>query len=135
MSRREFTKAVYAQIVKRAMLSSGEIACEGCGLILGKKRYHVDHTIPDALQVDKRGKLTAEDGKLLGWECCHKPKTATDQGVIAKAKRVEESYLAMRAPKQAIRSAGFPKRSKPDRPSKSALPPAQLYAPIQETRR
>jgi hypothetical protein len=117
------------------MLESGEIACEGCGLILGKKRYHVDHTIPDALQVDKSGKLTAEDGKLLGWECCHKPKTANDQGVIAKAKRVEESYLAMRAPKQSIRSAGFPKRSKPDRPSKPALPPAQLYAPIQETRR
>ena len=45
MPRREFSKSVYAQIVKRAMLPSGEIACEGCGLILGKKKYHVDHTI------------------------------------------------------------------------------------------
>ena len=61
MARREFPKPVYAQIVKRAMLPSGEIACEGCGLILGKKKYHVDHTIADGLQIDKSRKLTAEE--------------------------------------------------------------------------
>ena len=76
------------------------------------------------------GKLTADDGKLLGWECCHKPKTANDQGVIAKAKRVEESYLAIQRPKQKIRSPGFAKSQKPSRISKHRLPPAQLYAPI-----
>jgi len=130
MTRREFTKAVYLEIVKRAMLESGEIACEGCGLVLGKKRYHVDHTVPDALQIDKSRKLTADEGKLLGVECCHKPKTVIDQGVIAKAKRVEGSYLGAQAPKQKIVSRGFPQRAKPNPPSKQSLPFRPLYAPI-----
>lgn len=112
--RREFTKTVYAQIVKRAMQPSGEIACEGCGLMLGKKPYHVDHTIPDALHVDKSRKLTADDGKLLGVECCHKPKTVEDKGVIAKAKRNEASFLGFKsAPSRPIQSAGFRKSPKP----------------------
>jgi len=126
--RREFTKAVYAQIVKRAMLESGEIACEGCGLILGKKVYHIDHTVPDALQVDKSRKLTADDGKLLGVECCHKPKTKTDQGTISKAKRNEERFLGMKRPKQTIKSAGFPKSEKSARRvEKPSLPARPLY--------
>lgn len=130
MARREFTKAVYAQIVKRAMLDSGEIACEGCGLILGKKVYHIDHTVADALQVDKSRKLTADDGKLLGVECCHKPKTKSDVKVISKAKRVEESYLGMRAPAKTIRGQGFPKTQKAEkRSTKQPLPPRPLYAP------
>ena len=102
MSRREFPKAVYAQIVKRAMQESGEIACEGCGLILGKKKYHIDHTIADALQIDKSRKLTADDGKLLGVECCHKPKTAVDVAVIAEAKRREAKHLGIKRTKQKI---------------------------------
>jgi hypothetical protein len=57
--------------------------------VLGKKKYHIDHTIPDAMFADKTRELTAKDGKLLGWDCCHKPKTAADQGDIAKVKRVE----------------------------------------------
>lgn len=139
--RREFTKSVKLQIVTRAMLKSGEIACEGCGLILGRKAWHVDHTIADGLQVDKSRKLTAADGKLLGVECCHKPKTKKDVKVISKAKRVEESYLAMRpAPRQKIHSAGFRKTAKPARTSsKQSLPFRSLYAPIadseQENRR
>ncbi|KQV83282.1 hypothetical protein [Rhizobium sp. Root1220] len=131
MSRREFTKAVYAQIVKRAMLESGEIACEGCGLILGKKRYQVDHTIADALQVDKSRKLTVDDGKLLGLECCHKPKTKQDVKVIAKAKRVEANYLRTNAQSRPIQSPGFPKSEKTaHRSTKAQLPPRQLYQAV-----
>lgn len=104
MSRREFTKTVYAQIVRRAMLPNGEIACEGCGLILGKKPYHVDHTKPDGLEIDKSRKLTAADGKLLGVECCHKPKTAVDVAVIAKAKRNEARHLGIKRATQKIPS-------------------------------
>jgi hypothetical protein len=130
VARREFTKAVYAQIVKRAMLKSGEIACEGCGLILGKKIYHVDHTVADGLQVDKSRKLTVDDGKLLGVECCHKPKTKKDVEVISKAKRVEESYLGMRTPAKTIRGQGFPKTQKAEkRSTKQPLPYRPLYAP------
>lgn len=125
--RREFPKDVYAQIVHRAMLPSGEIACEGCGLILGRKIYHVDHTIPDALFLDKTRRLTADDGKLLGAECCHAPKTKVDVANIAQAKRREAKYLGMKQrPKQKI-----PSRPKPPKPvpliEKRHLPAKRIY--------
>lgn len=128
MARREFTKKVYAQIVKRALHPKHGICCEGCGLVLGAKPYHVDHTIPDALQIDKSRALTAEDGKLLGAKCCHKPKTAVDVAVIAEAKRREEKYLGIKRPKQKIPSAPFPKTEKAmKRQPKAALPYRPLY--------
>lgn len=128
MARREFTKPVYVQIVKRAMLPNGEIACEGCGLILGKKKYHVDHTIADALQIDKSRKLTADDGKLLGVECCHKPKTADDVAVISEAKRREANHLGIKRQTKPIQSPGFAKSEKAARRSpKPSLPYRQLY--------
>lgn len=122
-ARREFTKTVYAQIVKRAMQANGEIACEGCGLILGKKKYHVDHTIADGLQIDKSRKLTADDGKLLGVECCHAPKTRTDVKVIAEAKRREAKFHGFSRPKQPIKSQGFPRTERAaKRESNKGLP-------------
>lgn len=128
MARREFTQAVYAQIVKRAMHPKHGICCEGCGLVLGKKKWHVDHTIADALQIDKSRKLTADDGKLLGVECCHKPKTAEDVAVIAEAKRREEKHLGIKRAAKPIRSPGFPKSEKAARRSpKQALPYRPLY--------
>ena len=93
MTRREFPRSVRAEIVHRAMLPDGIIKCEGCSLVLGKKAYHFDHTIPEAMFRDKSRPLTAKDGKLLGWDCCHKPKTATDQGDLAKADRREAKDL------------------------------------------
>ena len=87
MTRREFPPRVKAQIVLRATDSRGRVVCEGCGLVLGKKPYEVDHTIPDALAIDKSAPLTAEDGKLLGKACCHDPKTKGDVKQIAKAVR------------------------------------------------
>lgn len=111
MARREFTATVYAQIVKRAMLPTGEIACEGCGLVLGKRPYHVDHTKPDGLEIDKSRKLTADDGKLLGVECCHAPKTKQDVADIAEAKRREAKHLGIKRPKGRIPSP--PKSEKP----------------------
>lgn len=125
MARREFPKEVYAQIVRRAMLPTGEITCEGCGLVLGKKPYHVDHTIPDALFLDKKRKLTAADGKCLGKECCHDPKTRQqDIPAIAQAKRREAKNLGMKTKvKQPI-----PSRPSPTKPQgKSSLPPRLIY--------
>lgn len=116
MARREFTPSVYAAIVKRAMLADGTIACEGCGLVLGKKPYHVDHTKPDGLEIDKSRKLTAEEGKLLGAECCHVPKTKTDVANIAQAKRREAKYTGAKRPK-----GSFSKAPKPPKPSKFNL--------------
>lgn len=91
--RREFPGPVKVQILKRAMQGTSSIFCEGCGLNVTGKKVHIDHTIPDAIA--RKADLTAEDGKLLGWDCCHKPKTAIDQGDIAKAKRRELKSLGL----------------------------------------
>lgn len=125
MSRREFTKSVKAEIVRRAMVG-GTIFCEGCGLAL--KSFEIDHTIPDALILDKSRKLTAADGQLLG-NCCHRGpdgKTNKDVKAIAKAKRVEAKHVGITRPKQSIQSQGFAKSNKPKR-ERPTVPPRQLY--------
>jgi len=113
MARREFTRAVYAQIVHRATNSGGRIVCEGCGLVLGKKPWAVDHTTADGLQIDKSRKLTAADGKLLGKACCHDPKTfGEDIPAIAKAKRREAKNTGITRPAGLLQSAPFAKTDK-----------------------
>lgn len=103
MSRREFSRKVRFEIIKRASDEKRGLICEGCGLVLGSKPWHLDHTVPDALAVDKSAPLTAADGKLLGWDCCHKPKTAKDQGDIAKSSRRFAKHRGDR------RTSSFPK--------------------------
>lgn len=126
MARREFSPMVYAEIVRRATTDDYHIACEGCGLILGRKAWHVDHTIPDGLFLDKTRKLTAADGKLLGVECCHSPKTKQDVKDIAEAKRREAKHLGIKTrTKQPIPSP--PKTAKP--PAKPMPPRRALYQP------
>jgi hypothetical protein len=126
--RREFTRDVKAQIVLRATNADGQVVCEGCGIVLGKKPYHIDHTIPDALTVDKSRKLTAGEGKLLGKKCCHDPKTRTvDVPAIAKAKAREAKHLGITRPAGKIRSAPFPKSEKPKH-ERVALAPRQLFS-------
>jgi hypothetical protein len=91
MTRREFSKRQRAEIVLRATdPDTGVVVCEGCGLRLGGKPFEIDHRIPEALVVDKSRPLTAEDGQLLGRDCCHRApggKTAEDVARIAKARR------------------------------------------------
>lgn len=109
MPRAEFTKAVKAEMFRRATVD-GTTFCEGCGLAL--KKWNYDHTIPDALILDKKRKLTASEGKLLG-ECCHTPKTKQDVKNIAKAKRVEAKHVGAAKPKSKL--ANRPKQPKPKR--------------------
>lgn len=109
--RQEFSKKVYAEIVMRATVG-GVVACEGCGLILGRKPYHVDHEIPDAMRIDKSKPLTAKDGKLLGQECCHADKTKQDVKNIAKAKRVEAKDKGIKRPKSELAKTDKPARDK-----------------------
>lgn len=123
-NRREFSRDVYAQIVKRAMDPKLGPICEGCGMVLGKKKWHVDHTKPDALEIDKSRKLTAADGKLLGVKCCHAPKTKQDVAVISKAKAVEAKHLGIERKKVPIHSAGFahkPKREQLPMPERRPI--------------
>lgn len=126
--RREFSRAVRIEIVKRAT-KNGVVYCEGCGL--PAKRWEVDHTDPDAMQVDKSRPLTAADGKVLcegSPECCHDIKTARDHAAIAKAKRNEAKALRVATkPAKPIKSAGFAKSPKAAaqavRGPKQTLPP------------
>jgi hypothetical protein len=98
-ARREFSKRQKAEIVHRAMNAAGRITCEGCGQVLGHKPYEIDHTIPEALVLDKTKPLTIAEGKLLGKECCHRGgKTAKDVGDIARAVRREAKHLGIKKP-------------------------------------
>lgn len=103
MNRREFPRKVRFEIIKRASDEKGNISCEGCGLRLGAKRWDIDHTIADALILDKSRPLTADDGKLLGWDCCHSGKTKKDVGDIARAVRRYAKHRGDR------RRSSFPK--------------------------
>jgi hypothetical protein len=137
MPRREFTPMVYAEIVRRAMDANGQLWCEGCGELIKGKLYEVDHTIADGLILDKKRKLTAADGKLLGKKCCHGPKSKDDVARIAKAKRVEAIHLNIKTrEKQPIRSPGFAKPAKAKQASRWDWAPKfqpNLYAPKEET--
>jgi hypothetical protein len=99
MTRREFTKAQKAEMIRRASDVKGNIFCEGCGLNVTGKRIEFDHTIPEGMILDKSRKLTADDGKMLGRDCCHRApggKTAQDVANIARAKRREAIHLGIR---------------------------------------
>lgn len=127
--RREFTPTQRRQIKDRATNELGQICCEGCGLVLGKKPFEIDHTIPEGLRpdADKDKPLTIAEGRLLGKACCHRGengKTKKDVAAVAKSNRQMDKDSGLKGPKQSIRSKGFPKKERPPKPS---LPPRPLY--------
>lgn len=101
--RKEIPKPIKLAVWKRAGgQSAAGITCEGCGLKLGKKPFEYDHTFPEWLQVaskSQRGEIKPEDVKLLGLDCCHKPKTAIEAGERAKDYAVLEKEARVRKPK------------------------------------
>lgn len=110
--RREFTKGQKAAMVLRATNDNGLVCCEGCGLVLGKKPYEFDHSIPEGLRTeeDKQKPITIDEGKLLGKECCHRGpdgKTNKDVKVIAKAKRVEAKYYGIKPKRSTLQGRNF----------------------------
>jgi hypothetical protein len=125
MKRREFSKPIKAAILRRASDEKGRVHCEGCGADVTGKAFEFDHTIAEALIVDKSKPLTADDGQLLG-ACCHRGeggKTSQDVTRIAKAKRQE----GMRLPK--MRGKGFPPAKRlgaASRPLTKQLPPRRF---------
>jgi hypothetical protein len=100
-ARREFSRKLRREIVDRARNDAGNIVCEGCGLILGRKPYEIDHIIPEALIVNNAPPLTAEDGQLLGKACCHRGgnnKTAGDVQRIRKSDRQRDKHTRAMKP-------------------------------------
>jgi 5-methylcytosine-specific restriction endonuclease McrA len=115
MARREFPKAVKVAAVKRAT-RDGKLFCEGCnGLVTG--RFEIDHIRADGLL----GEPTLENARVL-CAICHKEKTKSDVGVIAKAKRLEARHLGIRKG-----SRGFAKREKAQLELTKVVPRRCLY--------
>lgn len=70
------------------------------------------------------------DNSDLGHKKCHRgtqSPTSQDQSQIADAKRKEAKRFNFIRPKQSIQSAGFTKTIKPQKLTKSPLPPRALY--------
>jgi hypothetical protein len=131
--RREFSKSVSIEIVKRSMDADGRIRCEKCRGVVKGKQYEIDHELAEELRVDKSKKLTASEGMLLCIPCHRGPvtgKTAADIKIIAKAKRNEAKHLGIKRKKAPIHSAGFPKAPKADKIP--VPPPKSLFKPAEE---
>lgn len=103
--RREFSRDTAAEIMRRVQRATGS-QCEICGLIVAKGEIH--HVKQDAMETDKRRRLTAKDGVFV---CipCHKAESAKQAPVLAKAKRNEAAALRIKtAPAAPIMSAPMP---------------------------
>ena len=125
--RREFSKGDKAIIMARCKVPTGW-QCEGCGTIVASGE--IDHTIAEALVIDKSKKLTAADGRFLCRPCHQGPegKTPKDKGIIAKAKRVESKHNGATRPAGDLKSRGFDHKPKPD---KLPMPPRrQMFEEI-----
>lgn len=100
--RKEIPKSVKIVVFLRAGGNTPNLCCEGCGLRLGGKSFHYDHQIAECFQTlpkHERPPITADDVKLLGYECCHKEKSASEhkanchgKRIVAKAARAEKKY-------------------------------------------
>lgn len=102
MTRKEIPKRVKVEVFLRAGGNTPDLRCEGCGLRLGGKIFHYDHQLAECFQTlpkSERPPITADDVKLLGYECCHKDKSASEhkancrgKRLVAKAARAEKKY-------------------------------------------
>lgn len=99
--RQEIPKKVKREVFERAG-GPHNVSCEGCGLILGPKRFEYDHTEPEWLKnvpVKDRPPITADDVKLLGAKCCHQPKTAKEAGQRAHSDRLIDKQARAEKPR------------------------------------
>lgn len=102
MSRREFSKPVKREALRRA---AGKCENVKCGALFGVK-FHFDHDIADGLGGDP----TLENCKVL-CHVCHDDKTRKhDIPLIAKVKRISDKHNGIVRTKQKIQSRGFDKR-------------------------
>lgn len=110
--RREFSAKLKEQIVERATNADGQICCEGCGQVLGYKKWQIDHTLAEEFVTDKSKPLTIEDGRLLGQACCHAPKTADDIRKLRKGdrqRRYDRGIRQTRNPLPGSKASGWRK--------------------------
>ena len=117
MPRKEFSKAIKVQAIKRAT-RDGAVYCEMCGALA--KTWEIDHANPDGLT----GQPTLENA-VIACRPCHAEKTKQDVGQIAKAKRREAKALGVRkaATLKGPAFAPAPEQRKASKPLAKELPP------------
>lgn len=118
MTRREFTTAIKAAVIKRCMDKKGTIRCEQCHGVA--KRFQIDHITPDGLL----GEPVLANAQLI-CELCYTVKNAADTKAIAKAKRREAIDIGAKRAGGKIKSGGFPARQKQ---KNAASTPIQKWA-------
>jgi hypothetical protein len=124
-NRNNFSRAVKAEITKRAQRATGfQCEAKGCGLIVTRGEIH--HDKQDAMELDKKRKLTAADGLFL-CEPCHDAISRQQQTVLAKVLRIEANQLRTKASTKA-KIAAPPKRERQSKPP--VVRQFQLYRDI-----
>lgn len=88
MTRREFSKAVKVEVVKRATKGNA-VFCEKCNALA--KRWQIDHVIADA----HGGEPVLSNAELI-CEPCYSVKNPKDTTIAAKLKRQEAAHLGVR---------------------------------------
>lgn len=102
--------------------------CHLCGCAIDGKKWDLDHVI--ALI---NGGENRESNLKPAHRKCHVEKTAADVAEKARIAAVRKKHLGIRAPKQKIKSAGFPvSESAAKRQTKIPLPPRALFKPADE---
>lgn len=109
MPRREFDTKTKRTAWDRCHIN-GVPCCEGilpagheragqrcCGP-LTPGRFTYDHVDPDYFSKDN----SLENCQVLGW-CCDRPKTAKDQGDIAKTKRIKDREIGIKKKRSGFR--------------------------------
>lgn len=77
----------FSRKIKRAALDRANGHCEVCGCALRPGRYRFDHRVPDWIGGDN-----SLDNCVVQCVTCDAPKTANDQSVIAKIKRIQDKH-------------------------------------------
>jgi 5-methylcytosine-specific restriction endonuclease McrA len=105
--------------------------CHLCGCAIDGKKWDLDH-----VKALINGGENRESNLKPAHRKCHVEKTAADVAEKARIAAVRKKHLGIRtAPKQKIKSAGFPvSQSAAKRQTKIPLAPRALFKPIEETR-
>ena len=86
--RLEIPKAIKLEVFKRAG-GPDNTKCEGCGFPVGGKRFDYDHIRAEVFNTPKNERIiTAADVQLLGYECCHRTKSAKEHKANCHGKRI-----------------------------------------------
>jgi len=86
--RLEIPKRVKLEVYTRAG-GPGQLKCEGCGLLIGGKRFDYDHKQAEIFNTPKSQRtITADDVQILGYACCHQKKSSREHKDNCHGKRI-----------------------------------------------